>query len=146
MVLAHPARKHAHVACCAVLLFAGCGTPAPRQGATAPAPERAVAAAADATYWVYVGAESADLVHRVRFGPGGATVERTMPVGESAVVVAVSAPHREEAFTAARYCIDAAKASVPIWKHETWAGGEAWGNDTQDLVDASDLGPGGARP
>jgi DNA-binding beta-propeller fold protein YncE len=33
-------------------------------------------------YWVYVGAESADLVHRVRFGPGGTTVERTIPVGE----------------------------------------------------------------
>lgn len=35
------------------------------------------------TYWVYVGAESADLLHRVRFGPGGAVVERTIPVGES---------------------------------------------------------------
>ena len=37
------------------------------------------------TYWVYVGAESADLVHRIRFGPGGAVVEKTIPVGESAV-------------------------------------------------------------
>lgn len=36
-------------------------------------------------YWVYVGAESADLVHRVRFGQGGAVVEKTFPVGESAV-------------------------------------------------------------
>lgn len=35
------------------------------------------------TYWVYVGAESADLVHRIRFGPGGAVVEKTIPVGES---------------------------------------------------------------
>lgn len=34
-------------------------------------------------YWVYVGAESADLIHRVRFGPGGTVVERTIPVGES---------------------------------------------------------------
>lgn len=34
-----------------------------------------------ATYWVYVGAESADLIHRVRFGPEGATVEKTIPVG-----------------------------------------------------------------
>jgi DNA-binding beta-propeller fold protein YncE len=34
-------------------------------------------------YWVYVGAESADLIHRVRFGPAGAAVERTIPVGES---------------------------------------------------------------
>jgi DNA-binding beta-propeller fold protein YncE len=38
-----------------------------------------------ADYWVYVGAESADLIHRVRFGPAGAVVERTIPVGESAV-------------------------------------------------------------
>ena len=35
-------------------------------------------------YWIYVGAESADLIHRVRFGPGGATVEKTTRVGESA--------------------------------------------------------------
>jgi DNA-binding beta-propeller fold protein YncE len=33
-------------------------------------------------YWVYVGAESADLIHRVRFGPAGLVVERTIPVGE----------------------------------------------------------------
>ena len=36
-------------------------------------------------YWVYVGAESADLIHRIRFGPGGAVVEKTIGVGESAV-------------------------------------------------------------
>ena len=37
------------------------------------------------TYWVYVGAESADLVQRVRFDSAGATVEKTIVVGESAV-------------------------------------------------------------
>ncbi|MEY2424387.1 MAG: molybdopterin synthase catalytic subunit [Acidimicrobiaceae bacterium] len=62
-----------------------------------------------------------------------------VPVGESAVVVAVSSPHRDEAFLGARYCIDAVKASVPIWKHETWSGGEAWGSDAQELVDANEL-------
>lgn len=36
-------------------------------------------------YWVYVGAESADLIHRIRFGPAGATVEKTIPIGESPV-------------------------------------------------------------
>ena len=36
-----------------------------------------------ATYWAYVGAESADLIHRIRFGPSGAAVEKTIPVGES---------------------------------------------------------------
>ncbi|MBI4521987.1 MAG: hypothetical protein HY701_14215, partial [Gemmatimonadetes bacterium] len=35
-------------------------------------------------YWVYVGAESADLIHKVRFGTDGAVVEKTIPVGESA--------------------------------------------------------------
>src|SRR4051794_33520625 len=72
-----------------------------------------------------------------------AMIHRTgvVPVTESAVVVAVSAPHRDEAFAAARFGIDAVKASVPIWKHETWAEGEAWGTDAQDLVDANDLNP-----
>jgi DNA-binding beta-propeller fold protein YncE len=36
-------------------------------------------------YWLYVGAESADVIHRVRFGPDGAVVEKTIPVGESPV-------------------------------------------------------------
>ncbi|MGA0231160.1 MAG: molybdenum cofactor biosynthesis protein MoaE, partial [Ilumatobacteraceae bacterium] len=47
----------------------------------------------------------------------------TLGLGESSVVVAVSAPHRPEAFEAARYGIDALKASAPIWKHEIWSGG-----------------------
>lgn len=37
------------------------------------------------TYFVYVGAESADLMHRIRFGPEGASVEATVPVGELSV-------------------------------------------------------------
>jgi molybdopterin synthase catalytic subunit len=39
-------------------------------------------------------------------------------VGEVAVAVAVSAPHRAAAFDACRYAIDALKESVPIWKRE----------------------------
>ena len=35
-----------------------------------------------ATYWIYVGAESADLLHIVRFGPDGAEVEKTLAVGQ----------------------------------------------------------------
>ena len=35
-----------------------------------------------ATYWVYAGAESADFIHRIRFGPDGTTVERTTQIGE----------------------------------------------------------------
>ena len=85
MLLAHLARKRIHVSCCAVLATAACGGAAASPDPAAAAPGPAAAAPADASYWVYVGAESADLVHRVRFGPGGATVERTFPVGESAV-------------------------------------------------------------
>jgi DNA-binding beta-propeller fold protein YncE len=42
---------------------------------------RAQAGPQTANYWIYVLAESADLMHRVRFGPDGATVERTISVG-----------------------------------------------------------------
>ena len=38
----------------------------------------------NANYWVYVGAESADLIHRIKFGPAGAVVERTIGAGEMA--------------------------------------------------------------
>ncbi len=47
-----------------------------------PLAAQAPPAAPAANYWVYVGAESADLIHRIRFGPAGATVEKTIPVGE----------------------------------------------------------------
>jgi molybdopterin synthase catalytic subunit len=54
-------------------------------------------------------------------------------LSEAAVVVAVSAPHRAEAFEAARWAIDELKATVPIWKRESWAGGESWGLEAQVL-------------
>lgn len=48
-------------------------------------------------------------------------------VGDLAVVVATAAPHRAEAFDAARWLIDTLKEQVPIWKHEHWAdGGSHW--------------------
>ncbi|MBW3664674.1 MAG: molybdenum cofactor biosynthesis protein MoaE [Actinobacteria bacterium] len=46
-----------------------------------------------------------------------------LDIGEVSVVVAASAPHRAEAFTAARDLIDRLKAEVPIWKHEFLADG-----------------------
>ncbi len=46
---------------------------------------------------------------------------------EVAVVVVVGSPHRPDAFAAARFAIDSLKASVPIWKKESWEGGEGWG-------------------
>ena len=60
-----------------------------------------------------------------------------VPVGESSVVVVASAPHRPEAFAAARFGIDTLKASVPIWKRETWRGGESWGLEAQHISPAA---------
>jgi molybdopterin synthase catalytic subunit len=62
-----------------------------------------------------------------------------LDVGESSVVVVVSAPHRPDAFAAARFGIDALKATVPIWKKETWPGGEEWSPAATDLVDAASV-------
>jgi molybdopterin synthase catalytic subunit len=48
-------------------------------------------------------------------------------IGDLAVVVAASCPHRAEAFEACRRLIDDLKAQVPIWKHQTFAdGGDEW--------------------
>jgi molybdopterin synthase catalytic subunit len=47
-----------------------------------------------------------------------------LEVGDLAVVVAVSCPHRGEAFEACRMLIDDLKAQVPIWKHQTFEDGE----------------------
>ncbi len=60
-----------------------------------------------------------------------------VPVGESSVVVVVSSPHRPAAFEAARYAIDTLKATVPIWKRETWADGESWGLETQHITEVA---------
>jgi len=50
----------------------------------------------------------------------------TLEVGETAVVVAASAPHRAEAFSACRFVIDALKERAPIWKKEIGEDGEVW--------------------
>ncbi len=47
-------------------------------------------------------------------------------VGEASVVIAVSAPHRDEAYAASRYAIDTLKAVVPIWKKEVYTDGSVW--------------------
>lgn len=46
-----------------------------------------------------------------------------LAVGDLAVVVAVSCPHRAEAFAACRRLIDDLKSEVPIWKHQTFTDG-----------------------
>src|SRR5580704_173294 len=65
------------------------------------------------------GVDHAACVHRVG----------RLAVGELAVWVGVSAPHRDEAFRACRYIIDEVKHRLPIWKKEHYAGGDSgWVN------------------
>lgn len=60
-----------------------------------------------------------------------ALVHRTgsLKIGEASVVVAVTAPHRKEAFDACQHGIDTLKQTVPIWKKEYYVKGEAWVDD-----------------
>jgi molybdopterin synthase catalytic subunit len=46
-----------------------------------------------------------------------------LAIGETSVLIVARAPHRTEAFAAARYAIDTVKHDVPIWKRETYADG-----------------------
>lgn len=62
-----------------------------------------------------------------------------LEVGDSAVVVIASSPHRPDAFAAARFCIDALKATIPIWKRERWDAGDSWGLEAQHIVEVDDL-------
>jgi len=47
-------------------------------------------------------------------------------IGETSVVIAVSAPHRRDALAACTDAIDELKERVPLWKKEVYAGGEEW--------------------
>ncbi|HEV3267441.1 MAG TPA: molybdenum cofactor biosynthesis protein MoaE [Acidimicrobiales bacterium] len=60
-------------------------------------------------------------------------------LSDATVIVAVSSPHRDLAFDAARYCIDTLKLTVPMWKREIWEGGSAWSDDASPIVNAREL-------
>ncbi|MCB9262243.1 MAG: molybdenum cofactor biosynthesis protein MoaE [Flavobacteriales bacterium] len=49
-----------------------------------------------------------------------------LEVGDIAVIIGVSAAHRDAAFQACRYAIDTLKETVPIWKKEIFTDGEVW--------------------
>ncbi len=51
-----------------------------------------------------------------------------VPLGQPSVLIAISTPHRAEAFEACRWLIDTLKAEVTIWKKEIWDDGR--GNET----------------
>ena len=56
---------------------------------------------------------------------GAAVVHRLghLELGDVSVALAVSAPHRQDAFEAGRFIIDRLKETVPVWKQENWADG-----------------------
>jgi molybdopterin synthase catalytic subunit/molybdopterin converting factor small subunit len=62
--------------------------------------------------------ELCDVAIHHRVGPVG--------IGEPSVVIAVSAPHRQDALAACKDAIDTLKETVPLWKKEVYEGGEEW--------------------
>lgn len=74
-----------------------------------------------------LGTDRVAVVHRV-----GA-----LTVGEPSVAIAVSSPHRAEAYEASRYVIEEIKKRLPVWKKERYVGGdEAWVDGTVPPVGA----------
>jgi molybdopterin synthase catalytic subunit len=58
-----------------------------------------------------------------------------LDITDVAVVIAVSTPHRVDAYEANRYAIERIKEIVPIWKKEHWEEGEAWmGNQLETVA------------
>jgi molybdopterin synthase catalytic subunit/molybdopterin converting factor small subunit len=49
-----------------------------------------------------------------------------LEIGESSVMIAVSSPHRRDAFEACHFAIDTLKRTVPVWKKEYFEDGEVW--------------------
>jgi molybdopterin synthase catalytic subunit len=49
-----------------------------------------------------------------------------LKITESSIVIVITSPHRKVAFEACHYAIDRVKQTVPIWKKEIFADGEAW--------------------
>lgn len=70
------------------------------------------------------------LLHRV--GP--------LQLTEMSVLVVASTPHRSEAFSVARWCIDTVKSTVPIWKRESWSGGSDWGRQAYEIAEVPGAG------
>ena len=67
-------------------------------------------------------------------------VHRTgrLEIGETSVVISVSAPHRKAAFEACEWAIKELKRTVPIWKKEVYADGEAWVTPTSENTGNTD--------
>ena len=57
-----------------------------------------------------------------------------LEITEIAVVIAVSTPHRKDAYDANEYAIERIKQIVPIWKKEIWEDGESWIGDQLEKI------------
>lgn len=84
---------------------------------------RRFAEIADETRKRWPGVERLALLHRIG----------DLALSDTSVAVIASAPHRAEAFEAARFCIDTLKETVPIWKREHWDGGSDWAEHSQPV-------------
>ena len=118
-------RFRADAALFAALMLAACASSGSNEPAAAPAAPVANPAATSTaprptnTYWVYVGAESADQIHRVRFGPDGTVVEKTTNVGE--IPVEMEGPHGLQITRDGKYLLMTTGHGTPdgkIWKFE----------------------------
>ena len=58
-------------------------------------------------------------------------------VGETSVLIVVSAPHRDDAFAACQYAINRFKRIVPVWKKEIFEDGELWIEGPVETVEAA---------
>ncbi|HEY4553447.1 MAG TPA: molybdenum cofactor biosynthesis protein MoaE [Bacillaceae bacterium] len=65
-----------------------------------------------------------------------------LDISDIAVAIAVSSPHRPEAYEANRYAIERIKEIVPIWKKEHWEDGEEWVGNQQGTKEYLDGKPG----
>jgi MoaE-MoaD fusion protein len=85
-----------------------------------------------------------------RHGLAAAAAEHRIgrvPLGESSVIVSVSAAHREEAFSGARAAIDRIKAEAPIWKREVEVTGDGEsGRWVEGTAPPTRVGDGGSGP
>ena len=103
----------------AALALPACSTSTAGSPAAAPSPG---SSAPDMNYYVYVGAESADLMHRIKLGPDGASVDRSVPVGE--IAVETEGPHGFNTSRDGRYIYMTTGHGVPdgkFWKFDAGA-------------------------
>src|SRR5690625_5148446 len=88
-----------------------------------PMAEKKLAEIADEINQKWANAETA-IAHRIG----------RLEISEVAVAIAVSTPHRKDAFAASRNAIERIKEIVPIWKKEHWEDGSLWIGDQKETV------------